>query len=60
MLRSASLADPVEPAVQPGQVIRNRLPDIAELVDVAIEADVRDREPLAFKNIGRAARAALK
>ena len=46
-LCAAPLADPLEPGIQLGQFFGDRLANIAELIDVAIEADVSDREPLA-------------
>src|SRR5690349_18131074 len=48
-LSAGSLANFSEPGVQPGQVLGNRLPYVTELINVAIEANVSDCEPIAGK-----------
>src|SRR5438270_7413242 len=48
-LRPAPFADPFKPGVEPAQIMGKRLPHVTELIDVAVEADVGDGEPLPRK-----------
>src|SRR5918993_882069 len=55
LLRCRPQADPREPRVEPRAAFRDRLIDPAQCIDVAVEADVGDREastgkPLAILN----------
>ena len=45
-LRPAPFADSFKPSVEPAQIMGKRLPHVTELINVAVEADVSDGEPL--------------